>query len=129
MEEVKERNMSQLRDGSFGRLESHEGGIPVYWRTVRMPDLGGGDDEDEAELMPALQGVRSRKIENNKLSCRRIGPDVRGRYIIFAIFCQGFLANSPKTPFVSVYWRPLPDQNIFKAISSARIIYIVDATT
>jgi hypothetical protein len=36
--------MSQLRDGSRGRLSSHDGGIPVYSRAVRKPDfLCGGE--------------------------------------------------------------------------------------
>jgi hypothetical protein len=53
--------MSQFREGSFGRLESHEGGIPVNLRTERMPEIvspagGAGcvgrvDSEILAELM------------------------------------------------------------------------------
>lgn len=39
--EVTERKISQFRDGSFGRLSSHEGGMPVYCSTVFMPDCGG----------------------------------------------------------------------------------------
>jgi hypothetical protein len=36
--------MSQLRDGSRGRLSSKDGGIPVNSRAVRKPDFlrGGG---------------------------------------------------------------------------------------
>ena len=41
MEDVTEMKMSQFRDGSLGRF-SHDFGIPVYWRTVRMPDGGIG---------------------------------------------------------------------------------------
>ena len=39
-----ERKTSQLRDGSRGRLSSHDGGIPVNSRAVRKPDFlrGGG---------------------------------------------------------------------------------------
>ena len=33
--------ISQLRDGSLGRLESHDVGIPVYRRAVEAP-LGFG---------------------------------------------------------------------------------------
>lgn len=60
MEDVRERKMSQFREGSFGRFESHEEGIPVYWRTVRMPDFGGEvvevDEGGEGDrLMPALE--------------------------------------------------------------------------
>lgn len=32
--------MSQFREGSLGRLSSHEGGIPVYCRTVFTPESG-----------------------------------------------------------------------------------------
>ena len=35
------RKISQFREGRLGRLSSHEGGIPVYWRTVLKPDCGG----------------------------------------------------------------------------------------
>jgi len=42
MEDVHERNMSQFREGSFGRLSRSEGGIPVYRSTVRIPDCFGG---------------------------------------------------------------------------------------
>ena len=36
--------MSQLRDGSLGRLSSQDGGIPVNSRAVRNPDfLRGGE--------------------------------------------------------------------------------------
>lgn len=30
--------MSQLREGSFGRLSSQEAGMPVYLRAVRIPE-------------------------------------------------------------------------------------------
>lgn len=30
--------MSQFREGSFGRLESHDWGMPVYFRAAFMPD-------------------------------------------------------------------------------------------
>lgn len=36
--------MSQLRDGSRGRLSSHDGGIPVYSRAVRKPDFFRGGE-------------------------------------------------------------------------------------
>ena len=36
-EEVTERNMSQLREGSFGRLSNQLGGMPVYCRAIRNP--------------------------------------------------------------------------------------------
>ena len=32
--------MSQFREGSLGRLSSHEVGIPVYWRAALIPDFG-----------------------------------------------------------------------------------------
>lgn len=38
MDEVTPMKMSQLRDGSFGRLSSQEVGSPVYLRAVRIPD-------------------------------------------------------------------------------------------
>lgn len=31
-------NMSQFLEGSFGRLESHDWGMPVYFRAAFMPD-------------------------------------------------------------------------------------------
>lgn len=34
--------MSQFREGSLGRLSSHEVGIPVYRRTIFTPDMRGG---------------------------------------------------------------------------------------
>ena len=43
MDDVHERNISQFLEGSFGRLSSHEGGIPVYLKTVRTPDCLGGN--------------------------------------------------------------------------------------
>lgn len=33
-------NMSQFREGSLGLLSSHEGGMPVYCKTVFMPEIG-----------------------------------------------------------------------------------------
>ncbi len=41
MEDVMVQKMSQLRDGSLGRLESHNLGIPVYSRAEQIPDFGG----------------------------------------------------------------------------------------
>lgn len=32
--------MSQFREGSLGRLSSHEVGIPVYWSAALIPDFG-----------------------------------------------------------------------------------------
>lgn len=36
--------MSQFLDGSFGRLSSHDGGMPVYLRTVLTPDCLAGSE-------------------------------------------------------------------------------------
>lgn len=47
-EDVTEIKISQFREGSVGRLLSHEAGIPVYSRAVFMPDflaMGGGIEE------------------------------------------------------------------------------------
>ncbi len=41
MEDVTVRKMGQLHDGSLGRLESHDFGIPVYSRAEQIPDFGG----------------------------------------------------------------------------------------
>ena len=47
---VTERNISQLREGSRGRLSNQDGGIPVNSRAVRKPDfLRGGES---FKLMP-----------------------------------------------------------------------------
>jgi hypothetical protein len=47
---VTERKISQLRDGSRGRLSNQDGGIPVNSRAVRKPDfLRGGES---FKLMP-----------------------------------------------------------------------------
>ena len=47
---VTERNISQLREGSRGRLSNQDGGIPVNSRAVRKPDfLRGGEP---FKLMP-----------------------------------------------------------------------------
>ena len=40
MEDVTDIKISQFREGSLGRLSSHEGGIPVYWRAALIPDMG-----------------------------------------------------------------------------------------
>lgn len=32
-------NIIQLREGSFGRFSSHEGGMPVYSSAARIPDF------------------------------------------------------------------------------------------
>lgn len=34
--------MSQFREGNFGRLFNHEGGMPVYRNAVRNPEGFGG---------------------------------------------------------------------------------------
>ncbi len=52
MEDVTVRKMSQLRDGSLGRLESHDLGIPVYSRAERIPDFGG------SVFIPASSAIR-----------------------------------------------------------------------
>ena len=41
-EDVTERKINQFREGSLGFLSSHEGGIPVYRKTVFTPDCFGG---------------------------------------------------------------------------------------
>ena len=71
--------MSQLREGRLGRLSSHDGGIPVYCRTVFTPDCGGfgvgktlsppveliaGDDADGDE--GSFQGGRD--VEDSDVS-------------------------------------------------------------
>jgi hypothetical protein len=38
MVEVTPMKMSQFREGSFGRLESHDWGMPVYLRAAFIPD-------------------------------------------------------------------------------------------
>ena len=38
MVEVTPIKMSQFREGNFGRLESHDWGMPVYFRAAFMPD-------------------------------------------------------------------------------------------
>jgi hypothetical protein len=61
--------MSQFREGSLGRFESQEAGIPVYLRAARNPEFeGGGDGEEEdwTELMPAL--MVKRRINEKKYS-------------------------------------------------------------
>jgi hypothetical protein len=84
-----ERKMSQFRDGSLGRLENHEEGIPVYWSAERIPDFGGwggGNEEvdggDGAELMPACQCES--EIQKKKIKARvEDGPDLRKKRILF----------------------------------------------
>ena len=41
MDDATPIKMSELREGSLGRLDSHEVGIPVYLRAVLRPDSGG----------------------------------------------------------------------------------------
>ncbi len=52
MEDVMVRKMSQLRDSSLGRLESHNLGISVYSRAERLPDFGG------SVFIPASRAIR-----------------------------------------------------------------------
>jgi hypothetical protein len=40
IEDVTPMNISQFRDGNFGRLESQESGIPVYLSAAFKPDSG-----------------------------------------------------------------------------------------
>lgn len=46
MAEVVPINMSQFREGSLGRFSNQDGGIPVYCRTLFIPedveDVAGG---------------------------------------------------------------------------------------
>jgi hypothetical protein len=53
--EVTERKMSQFLEGSFGRLSSQEGGIPVYLRTVFSPDGGGTGAPSAAFIKAAVK--------------------------------------------------------------------------
>jgi hypothetical protein len=73
MEEVTVRKMSQFREGRRGRLFSHDGGIPVNDRTVRMPPGGlgavDGVPSEPGALMPAVfnsqvffEGLATRNI-------------------------------------------------------------------
>lgn len=62
--EVVLKNISQFREGSLGRFSSQEGGIPVYSRAVRTPDLGfigGGGGGGGAGV--ALEEVDMEKVK------------------------------------------------------------------
>ncbi len=73
MEDVTVRKMSQLRDGSLGRLESHDFGIPVYSRAERIPDFGG------SVFIPASSAisVRGELVFGKKISEVAIRSDGR----------------------------------------------------
>ena len=53
-------NISQFLDGSLGLLSSHEGGIPVYCKTVFMPErvrfVGGTVVSPALVLIARTQG-------------------------------------------------------------------------
>lgn len=59
--------MSQFRDGSFGRLSSQDGGIPVYCKTVLTPDifLGAGGLSVGSALVGVDMALDSRHALNS----------------------------------------------------------------
>ena len=68
--------MSQFREGSLGRLESHDWGIPVYFKAALMPDSwawgAGGpgplEDIDSATSRMSSAQVPSRKLVRKEFS-------------------------------------------------------------
>ena len=70
IDEVTERKMSQFREGSFGRLLNHDGGMPVYSRADLIPDFccgrGGVVDPEVVPLLVLMRG---------KFSVNRIGKE------------------------------------------------------
>src|ERR1700733_10823711 len=81
---VTERKISQLRDGSRGRLSNQDGGIPVNSRAVRKPDfLRGGES---FKLMP--NGAWQVRFSVARRSWGRIfimrpGPTLKGAHKIY----------------------------------------------
>ena len=69
MVEVVPRKMSQLREGSEGRLSSQEGGMPVYCRTMRTPDCG--DLGVGNALSPPCELIAWVGVDSDEADCTR----------------------------------------------------------
>jgi hypothetical protein len=90
--------MSQLRDGSRGRLSSHDGGIPVYSRAVRKPDLLRGGEASAFMPNHGTSQVRTGFFLGSPGPTHRSGSEVVakcGRFLCFhcIVLLQDIILN------------------------------------
>jgi len=56
--------MSQLREGSFGRLSSQDVGIPMYLRAVRKPDGATSEFLTSRSDMPTIKEMNGQNFSD-----------------------------------------------------------------